>query len=150
MNKYARVATAEQTRFHTCHWPGCNKQVHPALWGCKPHWFKLPQRIRNQIWANYRTGQEESLNVSKGYYVGCHHKTKSRTHPLGNIPTPELRNARKHIHRILDPLWQSGKHKRKTLYAIISEMVGWKYHTSKLRTVEEARRVYKIIQEIAA
>ena len=83
-------------------------------------------------------------------YVGCHHKTKNRTHPLGNIPTPELREARKHIHRILDPLWQKHGHKRKALYALISDKVGWKYHTSQIRTVEEARQVYKIIQEIAA
>ena len=44
-----------------------------------------------------------------GNFVGCHHKTKNRTRPLGCIPTPEIKNARKHIHAILDPLWQSGK-----------------------------------------
>ena len=54
-------------------------------------------------------------------FVGCHHKTKDRTRPLGNIPTKELREARKHIHALLDPIWQSGKMKRKEVYAFISE-----------------------------
>jgi hypothetical protein len=31
-----------------------------------------------------------------GNHVGCHHKTNDRTRPLGNIPTPEIRIARKH------------------------------------------------------
>lgn len=41
-----------------------------------------------------------------GNAVGCHHKTKERTRPLGCIPTPELKTARSHIHRVLDPLWE--------------------------------------------
>src|SRR4051812_7339665 len=42
-----------------------------------------------------------------GNYVGCHHKTQDRTRPLGNIPNKAMREARKHIHRILDPLWKA-------------------------------------------
>jgi len=34
---------------HTCHWPGCNKEVPPAMWGCKTHWFSLPKRLRDRI-----------------------------------------------------------------------------------------------------
>ena len=83
-----------------------------------------------------------------GNFVGCHHKTKDRTRPLGNIPTKELREARKHIHALLDPIWQSGKMKRKEVYAFISEKCGWKYHTAKIRSIEEAREVYKIIRTI--
>lgn len=85
-----------------------------------------------------------------GNFVGCHHKTKNRTAPLGCIPTPELKNARQHIHRILDPIWKSGKFSRKELYAKITERVGWKYHTAQIRTVEEAREIYKIIREYAS
>ena len=76
-----------------------------------------------------------------GNFVGCHHKTKNRTQPLGCIPTPELKNARKHIHKLLDPIWESGKMKRKDIYAKISERVGWKYHTAQIRSVEEAREI---------
>lgn len=52
------VRSQTQTRDHTCHWPGCNKQVPPAMWGCKTHWFKLPLPLRNAIWAAYVPGQE--------------------------------------------------------------------------------------------
>lgn len=85
-----------------------------------------------------------------GNHVGCHHKTKDRTRPLGVIPTPEIREARKHIHRILDPLWQSGRFKRHKLYKLISDRVGWGYHTANIRSIEEARQVYRIVREIAA
>jgi len=79
-----------------------------------------------------------------GNYVGCHHKTKERTKPLGNIPTPELRKARSHIHALLDPLWQSGKIGRGRLYEILSDKLGWRYHTANIRSVDEARRVYRL------
>ena len=52
------VRSQTQTRDHICHWPGCNKQVPPAMWGCKAHWFKLPLPLRNAIWAAYVPGQE--------------------------------------------------------------------------------------------
>ena len=37
-------------------------------------------------------------------FVGCHHKTRNRTAPLGCIPTTELKNARRHLHALIDPL----------------------------------------------
>lgn len=58
MSKAAYVSRQGQTRKHTCHWPGCERQVPPAMWGCKPHWFQLPKHLRNKIWATYRPGQE--------------------------------------------------------------------------------------------
>lgn len=82
-------------------------------------------------------------------FVGCHHKTKNRTQPLGCIPTPEIKEARKHIHALLDPLWHSGQMDRKTIYQELSTELGWKYHTAKIRSVEEAREVYRIIQRIS-
>lgn len=83
-------------------------------------------------------------------YVGCHHKTKNPTEPLGNIPSPEMRKARNHIHAILDPLWKSKKYKRSELYGLISDHMGFGYHTAKLRTLEEARKAYKFIKELSA
>ena len=83
-----------------------------------------------------------------GNFVGCHYKTSKPTQPLGHIPTPEIRNARQHIHKILDPLWQSGKYKRSEIYKIISKEVGWKYHTAKIRNIEEARLIYKFIKTL--
>jgi hypothetical protein len=86
---------------------------------------------------------------SCGNFVGCHHKTKNRTAPLGCIPSKEIKDARIHIHALLDPIWQSGVIGRKQIYAQISEKVGWKYHTAKIRTIEEARTVYKVVQDIS-
>jgi hypothetical protein len=52
---------------HTCHWPGCTTPVPPSMWGCKRHWFKLPLRLRNRIWATYRAGQEIDKRPSLEY-----------------------------------------------------------------------------------
>ena len=82
-------------------------------------------------------------------FVGCHHKTSKPTTPLGCIATPEIKNARKHIHRILDPIWQSGKISRSKLYKIISNKTGRKYHTSHIRNIEEAREIYRLVRDIA-
>lgn len=80
-------------------------------------------------------------------YVGCHHKTKDSTRPLGVIPTAELRKARQHIHRILDPLWQKGQYTRQELYAILTHRLGGtkRYHTADVNSLEEARQVYRIV-----
>lgn len=67
-NKRRYVRSAAQTRAHICHWPGCGAQVPPAMWGCKPHWFRLPKYLRDKIWNTYRTGQEETMTPS-GEYV---------------------------------------------------------------------------------
>lgn len=84
-----------------------------------------------------------------GNYVGCHHKMKKKTMPLGCIPTMEIKNARKEIHKILDPLWKSGRIDRKTLYAAITEHLGWTYHTAKIRSIDEARKVYRFVRQYA-
>lgn len=52
---------------HLCHWPGCPKQVPPALWGCKPHWFALPKHLRDAIWRYYVPGQEITKTPSEQY-----------------------------------------------------------------------------------
>lgn len=82
-------------------------------------------------------------------FVGCHHKTRNRTAPLGCIPTTELKNARRHLHALIDPLWETGLIGRRALYERISAIVGWNYHTAKTRTVDEAREAYKAAQAIA-
>ena len=65
--KVAYVLRQKQTRRHVCHWPGCDTQVPPAMWGCRPHWFKLPKRIRDKIWATFRPGQETAMTPSGAY-----------------------------------------------------------------------------------
>jgi hypothetical protein len=66
-DKIEYVKSQKQTRSHTCHWPGCTKQVPPAMWGCSTHWFKLPVALRNKVWAAYVPGQEVNLTPSDKY-----------------------------------------------------------------------------------
>jgi hypothetical protein len=68
MMKAAYVLAQGQTREHACHWPGCTKQVPPAMWGCKEHWFMLPKHLRDAIWRAYVPGQEATGEVSRGYF----------------------------------------------------------------------------------
>jgi hypothetical protein len=80
-----------------------------------------------------------------GEVVGCHPNT---TTPLGCIPNYEIKNARRHIHNLMDPLWKEGKISRKVLYNTLSRELGYKYHTANIRDIEEARRIYKILLKI--
>jgi len=56
-----------QTRNHHCHWPGCTVQVPPAMWGCRHHWYLLPQELRTRIWRCFRPGQEIDATPSPEY-----------------------------------------------------------------------------------
>lgn len=79
-------------------------------------------------------------------FVGCHHKTKNRTKPLGCIANDEIKNARKHIHKLLDSMWmgyQNWKLKRNAIYEGLSEYLGYAYHTANIRDIETARKVYR-------
>lgn len=61
------LSLSKRAPLHRCHWPGCEVEVPPRLWGCCTHWFKLPRRIRDNIWKSYRNGQEEDKNPSFAY-----------------------------------------------------------------------------------
>jgi hypothetical protein len=37
------------------------------MFACKPHWFALPQKIRDAIWREYQSGQEISKRASWRY-----------------------------------------------------------------------------------
>lgn len=52
---------------HTCHWPTCNREVPPRLWGCRQHWFTLPKVLRDRIWKTYVPGQENTKTPSAAY-----------------------------------------------------------------------------------
>lgn len=70
--KVAHVKNAKQDRYHECHWPGCGKQVKPALWGCFKHWMMIPKYLRDKIWATYRVGQEITMTPSRKYLAIAH------------------------------------------------------------------------------
>lgn len=65
--KVAHVTKAGQSRQHECHWPGCKRQVPPAMWGCRPHWFALPKFLRALVWDTYKPGQEIRMDPSPAY-----------------------------------------------------------------------------------
>jgi hypothetical protein len=67
MDKVAYVKSQPQTRSHHCHWPGCDKQVPPAMWGCLTHWRRLPKQLRDKIWDSYVPGQEVDMTPSDEY-----------------------------------------------------------------------------------
>lgn len=56
-------------------------------------------------------------------YVGVHKNAKNFA-PLGRLANKELREWKKRAHLALDPLWRSGRMKRKEAYAFIQEQMG--------------------------
>lgn len=66
------VRRQPQSRKHTCHWPGCDNQVPPAMWGCRAHWFNLPKRLRDRVWDAYVPGQEARMDPSDEYLAVAH------------------------------------------------------------------------------
>lgn len=84
-----------------------------------------------------------------GSFVGCHHKTADRTKPLGVIPTDEIKQVRKLIHKTIDPLWKENKIRRGRLYALLGRVIGREYHTADIRSLEEADRVLTAARDIA-
>lgn len=118
---------------------GCGEDIQARLTSGREIYPHRPDLHRLPFW----------MCDACGNYVGCHHKTKDRLRPLGNIPTPKLRSARNSIHRILDPIWKEGHMKRGRVYRLLSERLGIPgYHTGEIRTIEEARQVYRIVAGI--
>lgn len=111
---------------------------------------------QKKVTANKITGETAYLHRKDLYslvfwrcphcnnFVGTHLNSKENC-PLGHICGKELKNAKIEIHKILDPLWKNKKYKRKELYSMISNEIGWHYHTAMIRNIDEARKVYRII-----
>jgi hypothetical protein len=118
---------------------GCGSEVQARLTDGKEIYPRHPDLAWKPLWKCDACGN----------YVGCHDKTDTPTNPLGNIPTEELRNARSHIHKILDPIWKNGHRKRSEVYREIAEELGLDaYHTAEIRTIEEAREVWTTVKKI--
>lgn len=67
------VDEAKRSRItgHHCHWPGCTKQVPPAMWGCRDHWYSLPKSLRDKIWRTFDPGQEITKTPSPEYIAAA-------------------------------------------------------------------------------
>ena len=117
---------------------GCEAEVDARLTDGKERYPHRPDLYELPFWK---------CDTCKGY-VGCHHKTKDRTKPLGYIATPAILDARKKIHAVLDPLWKSGKIKRGQAYAYVGHRLGKPYHNGEIKTVDEARQIYQIVGQL--
>jgi hypothetical protein len=81
-------------------------------------------------------------------FVGCHHKSRTPTKPLGCIPTRAIKDARMEIHKIMDPIWQNTDISRTWVYNQISKKLGYEFHTAELRSLEECEQVKQIVMEL--
>ena len=72
--------------------------------------------------------------------VGTHNNSKI---PLGTMAKADLREARKKAHSVIDPLWQSKKYKRKTVYLRLKEAFGKEVHIGETKTPEECEEIIK-------
>lgn len=86
-DKVNYVKHQSQTRNHECHWPGCARQVPPAMWGCKNHWYMLPPELRAKIWNWYVPGQEVNGTPSTLYIEVAREVQEWIAKNYGNIKT---------------------------------------------------------------
>jgi hypothetical protein len=114
---------------------GCQREVVAILVGGAEIYPHRPDLAEKRFWR-----------CACGCYVGCHTGTNT---PLGNLPTAQIRDARQHIHRVLDPIWRTGSMPRRTIYSMLSDRIGRPYHTGEIRTIDEARQVYLWVRDIA-
>ena len=59
-------------------------------------------------------------------YVGTHHNDPAK--PLGTMADAETREWRARAHRVIDPIWQSGRMGRRTLYSKLAVALGREVH----------------------
>lgn len=117
---------------------GCKAEVSARLTDGKEMYPNAPLLADTPFW----------VCPTCGAFVGTHHKTKEKWKPMGVLATPEIKRWRKIIHSILDPIWKEGKASRGSLYAEISGAIGRTYHTGEIYSIEEAKKVYAIVNAI--
>ena len=54
---------------HTCHAIRCDVRVPPRMFMCRRHWFALPKRMRDAVWAEYVPGQERRKDPTEAYLI---------------------------------------------------------------------------------
>ena len=96
---------------HTCHAIRCTTEVPPKMFMCLKHWRMVPKSMQDEVWANYRRGQEVRKDPTENYldvtkrvrlYVAERegvelsaverHMLTSRLTPSSSAPTPEGEN----------------------------------------------------------
>lgn len=56
---------------HRCAWPGCERIVGDDLWGCKQHWYALPNDLRAWVGRAHRVGIETDRHPTASYLAAC-------------------------------------------------------------------------------
>ena len=85
-----------------------------------------------------------------GNNVGCHHKTKDRTRPLGVIATKRIKAIRMAIHAVIDPVWRSGRLSRQDVYSALSKEMRRQYHTAAIKTTAEGENMLAAAKRLFA
>lgn len=75
-------------------------------------------------------------------YVGCHQNTRK---PLGSMANEELRRWRKIVHGFIDPIWKSGKLKRKQVYDELSRKLGRQIHVGE-SNIEQCKEIIVLVK----
>jgi hypothetical protein len=44
-------------RARCCPVPGCGEMIDPSRLMCRPHWYLVPKRLRDWVWATGRSGE---------------------------------------------------------------------------------------------
>jgi len=95
--------------------------------------MKCPYCKKEAKWCENK--EKYGKNYGKSYmcyycqncdaYVGCHNNTKK---PLGTMANKELREWRMKAHAVIDPLWRTGKIKRRDVYYQLEQRFGRGIH----------------------
>jgi hypothetical protein len=73
-------------------------------------------------------------------FVGCHKNTQK---PLGTLARRDLRRLRIAAHGHIDPLWRSGRYRRKTVYRALARVFGREVHIGEADE-ETCRRILEL------
>jgi hypothetical protein len=52
---------------HQCPWPGCKEKVAANMWGCRHHWYRLPNNLRSWIGRAYRIGIQNGTHPTDSW-----------------------------------------------------------------------------------
>jgi len=56
-------------KYHKCAVPDCSKQTLTHMLMCYPHWAKVPDKIRKEVWRTYRAWKKTPGGPSDEYWV---------------------------------------------------------------------------------
>lgn len=87
-------------------------------------------------------------------WVGCHKRNhqygRKGDEPFGILANEELRNAKRHVHRLLDPLWQQKGISRKEAYRVLADAMGISKNDCHVGMfdLERCREAYRALMKV--